>query len=269
LALGVADVNLLDLTAAYAAVKAGKMPIKPWGISGFGVEGDPHLQSMGPLIGPMQSLEPYQKPLLALLEGVVQHGTGRAAALDGFAAGKTGTSQNYRDAWFIGFNDTLVVGVWVGNDDGTPTDHVTGGSLPAAIWKRFMTAATPLVAARGQTVLAPLPDTGSPSAQAGANKESTTDNGACDFETCARTYSSFRATDCTYQPYGESGRRRCTKNAPQQTASEPPGPDSETQSSPARVQCNVSACANFYSSFDAASCTYQPYDGGPRRMCEK
>lgn len=79
----------------------------------------------------------------------MQHGTGRVAGLDGFAAGKTGTSQGFRDAWFIGFNDTLVVGVWVGNDDDTPTDHVTGGSVPAAIWKRFMTAATPLVAASG------------------------------------------------------------------------------------------------------------------------
>jgi penicillin-binding protein 1A len=277
LALGVADVSLLDLTAAYAAVKAGKMPIKPWGISGFGVEGDPRLQSMGPLISPTQSLEPYQKPLLALLEGVVQHGTGRAAALDGFAAGKTGTSQNFRDAWFIGFNDTLVVGVWVGNDDDTPTDHVTGGSLPAAIWKRFMTAATPLVTASGPPALAPVPDTGSPSAQAGTNKEFATQttanqtsiDEACDYQACARTYSSFRAADCTYQPYGESGRRRCVKNAPQQTASEPLAPNSDSQPSPGKPQCNVSACASFYSSFDATSCTYQPYDGGPRRMCEK
>jgi penicillin-binding protein 1A len=272
LALGVADVSLLDLTAAYAAVKADKMPIKPWGISGFGVEGDPRLQSMGPLIGPMQSLEPYQKPLLALLQGVVEHGTGRAAALDGFAAGKTGTSQNFRDAWFIGFNDTLVVGVWVGNDDDTPTDHVVGGSLPAEIWKRFMTTATPLVVASGASAIEPLPDTGQPS----ANKESatqttagqTSSDEACDYQACARTYSSFRAADCTYQPYGESGRRRCVKNAPQQTASEP-FPNSEPQPSPGKAQCNVSACANFYSSFDATSCTYQPYDGGPRRVCEK
>jgi penicillin-binding protein 1A len=277
LALGVANVSLLDLTAAYAGVKAGEMPIKPWGISGFGVEGDPRLQSMGPLIGPMKSLEPYQKPLLDLLQGVVEHGTGRAAALDGFAAGKTGTSQNFRDAWFIGFNDALVVGVWVGNDDDTPTDRVTGGSLPAAIWKRFMIAATPLVAASGPPALAPLPDTGSASAQPDSGKESasqttanqTSSDGACDYQACARTYSSFRSADCTYQPYGESGRRRCTKNAPQRTASEPLAPNLEPQPSPGKAQCNVSACASFYSSFDAATCTYQPYDGGARRMCEK
>jgi len=81
--------------------------------------------------GPRRSLAPYRDPLITLLQQVVNRGTGRAARLDGFAAGKTGTSQNHRDAWFIGFNDQLVVGVWVGNDDDTPMDAVTGGSLPA------------------------------------------------------------------------------------------------------------------------------------------
>lgn len=69
---------------------------------------------------------------------MVEHGTGRGAALDRFAAGKTGTAQDYRDAWFIGFDDSLVVGVWVGNDDHSPMKSVTGGSLPAKIWKDFM-----------------------------------------------------------------------------------------------------------------------------------
>ncbi len=91
LALGAADMNLLELTAAYAAVKAGKMPIKPWGVAGFGVGRQTRLQSMGPPIGGTQSVQPYQKPLLDLLQGVLRNGTGRAAALDGFAAGKTGT----------------------------------------------------------------------------------------------------------------------------------------------------------------------------------
>jgi membrane peptidoglycan carboxypeptidase len=80
-----------------------------------------------------RTLDPYQKPLVDLLQGVVEYGTGRAAALDGFAAGKTGTSQDYRDAWFIGFNEALVVGVWVGNDDDVPMKRVVGGTLPASI----------------------------------------------------------------------------------------------------------------------------------------
>jgi penicillin-binding protein 1A len=262
LALGATDVSLLELTAAYAAVDAGKAPIKPWGIAGFGVEGEPNLQSMGPMIEPTESLQPYQKPLLDLLQDVVQRGTGRAAALDGFAAGKTGTSQSYRDAWFVGFNDALVVGVWVGNDDDTPTNHVTGGSLPAAIWKRFMTGATPLVAQSQPSVLEAPPNT----SMASASGESYP---ACDYQDCSQTYSSFRASDCTYQPYGRSERRLCTKNAPQTTSSPPLSRFSDSRPTPSNAQCNLSACASFYNSFDPTTCTYQPYDGGARRVCEK
>ena len=68
-------------------------------------------------------------------------GTAKHASLPGWpAAGKTGTSQDFRDAWFMGYTAHLVTGVWLGNDDGTPTKHVTGGSLPVEIWSRFMTA---------------------------------------------------------------------------------------------------------------------------------
>jgi penicillin-binding protein 1A len=263
LALGVADVSLIDLTAAYAGVRAGKAPIKPWGIAGFGVEGEPRLQSMGPQIGAMKSLEPHQKPLLTLLQAVVQRGTGRAAALDGYAAGKTGTSQNYRDAWFIGFNDALVVGVWVGNDDGTPTDHVTGGSLPAAIWKRFMTEAA-LVMARSEQ-----PAVEAVAAGAAAPLNQALSQAPCDYQACARAYSSFRALDCTYQPYDGTSRRLCERNAPQRTALAPMASDSDFQLSSGKVQCKIDACASVYSSFDAATCTYQPYGGGPRRLCER
>ena len=82
--------------------------------------------------------------MLDLLQAVVQEGTGRAARIRGVAvAGKTGTSQDYRDAWFVGFTPDLVVGVWVGNDDNTPTRGVVGGDLPAGIWNDFMTRALP------------------------------------------------------------------------------------------------------------------------------
>src|SRR5262249_61066216 len=103
---------------------------------------------------PTQTLDPYQRPTVELLRGVVVAGTGRAAAIPGFAAGKTGTSQEYRDAWFVGFSDNLVVGIWVGNDDNSPTKHVTGGSLPASIWRQFVTAATPIVAQQATLVAA-------------------------------------------------------------------------------------------------------------------
>src|SRR5438874_5344492 len=86
-----------------------------------------------------------------MLTGVVGHGTGKAAALPRPVAGKTGTTQEYRDAWFIGYTADLVAGVWLGNDDDTPMNKVTGGSLPAAAWRQFMLAAT-----RGMPVR-PLP----------------------------------------------------------------------------------------------------------------
>ena len=81
---------------------------------------------------------------LTALLAVIYHGatSERRAALPGWsAAGKTGTSQDFRDAWFVGYTPDLVTGVWLGNDDSTPTKHVTGGSLPADIWSRVMRAA--------------------------------------------------------------------------------------------------------------------------------
>jgi penicillin-binding protein 1A len=74
-----------------------------------------------------------------MLQATVEIGTGRGAALSGWpAAGKTGTSQNFRDAWFIGYTASLTAGIWFGNDDGKPTKKMTGGSLPAIAWQHFM-----------------------------------------------------------------------------------------------------------------------------------
>ena len=76
--------------------------------------------------------------LTAMLREAVRSGTGRSARIGRAAAGKTGTSPDFRDAWFIGFTDDLVAGVWLGNDDARPMKHVTGGGLPARLWRRFM-----------------------------------------------------------------------------------------------------------------------------------
>jgi penicillin-binding protein 1A len=77
----------------------------------------------------------------AMLQRVVLSGTGHAARLDRMTAGKTGTSSDFRDAWFIGYSGDLIAGVWVGNDDGSAMKGVTGGNLPAQIWHDFMSAA--------------------------------------------------------------------------------------------------------------------------------
>jgi penicillin-binding protein 1A len=94
-----------------------------------------------------------------MLSAVIGHGTGKSAVLPRPAAGKTGTTQDYRDAWFIGYTADLVAGVWLGNDDNTPMNQVTGGSLPAHAWRRFMLTATPAMPVRPLPT-APLPPAG-------------------------------------------------------------------------------------------------------------
>ena len=84
-----------------------------------------------------------------LMRSVVQQGTGRGARIDDFTYGKTGTSSDFRDAWFVGFQNSrelgnLVAGVWMGNDDGTPMDRVGGGSLPAGLWRQIVSVGSPL-----------------------------------------------------------------------------------------------------------------------------
>jgi penicillin-binding protein 1A len=289
LALGAVEVSLLDLTGAFASVRAGRTRVEPWGIAAFGAEDQARLHTMGPpIIGSERSLGRHHQPMVDLLRGVVERGTGRAAALNGFAAGKTGTSQNHRDAWFIGFNDALVVGVWVGNDDGTPMrERVVGGNLPAGIWKRFMTQATGLIGRDSAPVARATDDRGkqessqgpfqgwyrgSPQGSSQAPSQAPSqaspagpEQGQCDVQACA-SRQSFRASDCTYQPYW-GPRRRCEIRArPTQTpdqVSQPPG------QARAQAQCNVNVCAQFYSSFDASDCTYQPYGGGSRRHCDR
>jgi penicillin-binding protein 1A len=236
------------------------------------------------MVGSQQSLGRYQQPMIDLLRAVVERGTGKGAALNGFAAGKTGTSQNHRDAWFIGFNESLVVGVWVGNDDGTPMNRVVGGTLPASIWKQFMTQAAGLIAqgdARVTTVTDGRSAHASSQASQGYQEPQVTratsnepQQAWCDYRACA-SRRSFRASDCTYQPYS-GPRRTCEMRARPSTlpdqVSHPTSPG-ETRQSPtearAQAQCNIDVCSRFYSSFDPSDCTYKPYGGGARRYCER
>ena len=134
LALGTYEVSLLELTSAYCAIAAGAYPIKPWAITEFGTSKDLGNPPKGSGSWRLEEKEAMRM----LLRGTVQQGSGRKARLPIAAYGKTGTSQEYRDAWFVGFAGNLVVGVWVGNDDFAPMKRVTGGSLPAEIWQSFM-----------------------------------------------------------------------------------------------------------------------------------
>jgi len=131
LALGTSEMTLLELTAAYAAVASGRAPVQPYAL----LDG-------GDRTGAASALSPRERAdLLDLLSAAVEQGTARAARLGQPAFGKTGTTQEHRDAVFVGFTGDIVVGVWVGNDDHSPMQGVTGGGLPAQIWRDFTAGA--------------------------------------------------------------------------------------------------------------------------------
>lgn len=140
-ALGASEVTPLELVGGYATFANGGRGVWPHAILEIrdakdrvlyrrAGAGPGQVVAAGPLAG-----------IHELLSGVIAHGTGKRAALGRPAAGKTGTSSDFRDAWFLGYTADLVAGVWVGNDDNSPMRKVTGGSTPARIWKAFMAPA--------------------------------------------------------------------------------------------------------------------------------
>jgi penicillin-binding protein 1A len=142
LALGTSEVSLLELTGAYCAFASGGIGAWPHGIVEIRdthgtVLWRPEGEGPGRVIPAETAGE-----LNRMLMGVMTHGTGKSAQLDRPDAGKTGTTQDSRDALFVGYTADLVAGVWLGNDDNSPMRHVTGGTLPARTWKAFMVAAT-------------------------------------------------------------------------------------------------------------------------------
>ena len=140
-ALGTAGVSLLELTSAYAAVASGRYPVKATGLpQGLREEGD--LTDAFFMRGGSLDRRRDWKPMLDLLWAAANEGTGRRAALATPTFGKTGTSQDNRDALFVGFAGDLVVGVWVGRDDNKPLGkNVSGGTAAAQLWRSFMAPA--------------------------------------------------------------------------------------------------------------------------------
>ena len=138
LALGAHEVTLLELTGAYAAVANGGNGVWPYGIIEIS-DGNGRVLYRRSGDGPGRVI-PYDTVagLNDLFTAVVAWGTGKAAKLDRPAAGKTGTNQENRDAWFVGYTPDLVAGVWLGNDNFSPMVSVSGGSLAAQMWRQFM-----------------------------------------------------------------------------------------------------------------------------------
>ncbi|TFF20413.1 penicillin-binding protein [Jiella endophytica] len=142
IALGTSEVSLLELTSAFAPFANGGYEAAPHLVNKITTEDGKVLWERGAEVPPKVLSEEVLGMMNAMLKRVVSSGTGRRAALDGFeAGGKTGTTQDFKDAWFVGYTAELVTGVWLGNDNGAKMKRVTGGSLPAEAWHDYMQAA--------------------------------------------------------------------------------------------------------------------------------
>jgi penicillin-binding protein 1A len=141
LALGTSEVTPIELTSAYAAFANGGYRVAPYMVTQVDIGSRPvYVRQATPLQRVIA--DSVDRDLNAMLWGVVAHGTGGYASLHGReAGGKTGTTQDSHDAWFVGFTTDYVAAAWVGNDDSSPTRGVTGGTLPAYIWRDTMLAA--------------------------------------------------------------------------------------------------------------------------------
>jgi penicillin-binding protein 1A len=142
IALGTSEVSPIELVSAYAPFANGGFAIVPHVVERVrSSEGKTlYTRSTQPLGRIVEAR--YVGMMNQMLHETLASGTARKADLPGWpAAGKTGTSQDFRDAWFVGYTSHLVAGIWLGNDDNSPTHKATGGGLPVEIWSRFMKAA--------------------------------------------------------------------------------------------------------------------------------
>jgi penicillin-binding protein 1A len=176
IALGTSEVSPLELVGAYAPFANGGYAASPHIVDRIRtVDGNRILYARAQN-APDRVIDPRSVAMMnTMMEQTIISGTARKAEIPGWtAAGKTGTSQDFRDAWFVGYTAKLVTGVWLGNDDNTPTRKATGGGLPVEVWTRFMRAAhqglrpepipgtqrgglLPDIAQLGRQVVAPAP----------------------------------------------------------------------------------------------------------------
>jgi len=140
LALGASESTLIEMTGAYAGILNGGTSVTPYGLIELRLQGDSEaLMRQEGGLGERVISNNAAGGLIYMMNQVIENGTGRRARLDDLqVAGKTGTTQKARDAWFIGFSADYVTGVWMGYDDNTPLKGVTGGGLPADIWHETM-----------------------------------------------------------------------------------------------------------------------------------
>ena len=152
LALGVSESTLIEMTGAYAGILNGGSSVAPYGLVELRLQGDAEpLMTQAGGIGERVIREHAARELTWMMTQVIETGTGGRAKIDGWdIAGKSGTTQAARDAWFIAFTGDYVTGIWMGYDDNRPLSGVTGGGLPADIWRETMTR---VLAGRPPTIL--------------------------------------------------------------------------------------------------------------------
>lgn len=143
LALGASGVPMIEMTTAYATLGRGGVAVEPFAIVNIkDTKGETLFEQPKERAARQVVPRGYVYQLTGMMQNVVRYGTGQAAQGPYMAAGKTGTSQEFRDAWFIGFTNTYAAAVWVGNDDNSPMKRVTGGMIPAGVWRDIMTTAS-------------------------------------------------------------------------------------------------------------------------------
>jgi penicillin-binding protein 1A len=211
IALGTSEVTLLELTSAFTPFANGGYSIVPFSVRRIVTrDGQVIYERSGDGLGQAISNRDLGS-MNSMMRAVVTEGTAKKAQIPDFdIAGKTGTSQDYRDAWFIGYSSYLVAGVWLGNDDNSPTKTVTGGSIPAAIWKDVMEVA--------HANLSPAPLPGYIEAQPGdpylvSQDESMDYSSEEEFETPERKKGFFeRIFGSSDESRAEKRRKRQSKN---------------------------------------------------------
>jgi len=159
IALGSSSIPLIEMTTAYGTIANDGYQVKPYAIRNIKDKNGTliYQRPARPIMSGRPMFEPHiMRDLKGMMNGVTEFGTGQGARFGPPIAGKTGTSQDFRDAWFMGFSDMFIAGVWVGNDDNKSMKRVTGGSIPVRIWRETMAAAHNSAKGRGFSTSTPV-----------------------------------------------------------------------------------------------------------------
>ena len=174
MALGAVEVSPMEMASAYDAFSNGGFRARGYGVERIRTSTGRMLYDHGAAPAPRASVigQPALQEMVQMMRGVITFGTGARAKVGGYdLAGKTGTTSDYKDAWFVGYTGGFTAAVWVGRDDNTPMRKVAGGGAPTEIWRDFMVAALPRLAAQPIPGAPTTPSTGSPAPDTAADPE--------------------------------------------------------------------------------------------------